>query len=392
MEKRVLLVVGTRPEAIKLIPLYSALKQLSFDAVLCATNQHTDLLTQACAIFDVIPDIDLNIMQDGQDLFHITKTILEKLKVVYRDVNPDLVIVQGDTTTAFSAALAAFYAKVPIAHVEAGLRSGDKFAPYPEEINRKFITQLATYHFAPTAFNVAQLLNEGVARDAIFCTGNTVVDALLLIKQKIETGQLKVQEHLKSLVQQNKEAGKKLVLLTAHRRESFDGGLARVFTAMRKFMEQHADVAAFYPVHPNPNVLRALDDSGIKELKNIYVSAPVSYVDLVYLLMSVDWIVTDSGGIQEEAVSLGKYVLVLRDVSERVECFWENYGRLVGTSEDVIMQGLQACYEGVGLERKASNVFGDGNAVRRITTILASKLQCRKYNKISRHYVASMTE
>lgn len=390
MEKRVLLVVGTRPEAIKLIPLYTFLKQNSFDAFLCATNQHTDLLTQACSIFDVVPDFDLNVMQENQDLFHITTTILEKLKVIYRDLKPDLVVVQGDTTTAFSAALAAFYSKIPVAHVEAGLRSGDKFAPYPEEVNRKFITQIATYHFAPTAFNAAQLLSEGVARDTVFCTGNTVVDALFSIKHKIERGQLQVQTHFRQLVQKSREDGKKIMLLTAHRRESFDGGLQRVFSTMRMFMQQHPDVVAFYPMHPNPNVARALDASGLRELENVHISAPISYVDLVYFLMSVDWVVTDSGGIQEEAVSLGKYVLVLRDVSERVECFWENCGRLVGTHEDLIMQGLQACYNGVALEGQGKKVFGDGNAVQRIATVLTSKLYGEKYNKIGSYYVASM--
>ncbi len=373
MKKRVLLIMGTRPEAIKLIPLYCALKKTSFDAILCATNQHTDLLTQACAIFGITPDISLNIMQANQDLFHVTQAVLEKMKTVYTDLKPDLVIVQGDTTTAFAAALAAFYCKIPIAHVEAGLRSGDKFAPYPEEINRKFITQLADYHFAPTALNVAQLLNEGISRDAVFCTGNTVVDALMQIKEKIESGDLLVSPALKTLVEKERLAGKKIMLLTAHRRESFDGGLLRVFKTVQQFMQEHQDVFVVYPSHPNPHVLKAIDESGIRELENIHISLPLAYVDLVYLLMSADWVVTDSGGIQEEAVSLGKYVLVLRDVSERVECFWEGFGQLVGTHENLIMQGLQDCYHGIDLKKMGSNVFGDGKAVQRIITILTKK-------------------
>ncbi len=384
MKKRVLLVVGTRPEAIKLIPLYRALKNTSFDAILCATNQHTDLLSQACAIFDVVPDISLNIMQSNQDLFHVTQAVLEKMKQVYADFKPDFVIVQGDTTTAFSAALAAFYCKIPVAHVEAGLRSGDKFAPYPEEINRKFITQLADYHFAPTALNVAQLLNEGISREAVFCTGNTVVDALLLIKQKIECGDLLVSDPVKKRLQKEQLAGKKLMLLTAHRRESFDGGLLRVFKTIKNFMREHPDVFVFYPSHPNPLVLSAIEESGIRELDNIQISQPLTYIDLVYLLMTVDWVVTDSGGIQEEAVSLGKTVLVLRDVSERVECFWEGFGQLVGTNENLIASGLRDCYDAVGLKRPGSNVFGDGNAVGRIANILEKKIcgKSRLYGEV----------
>lgn len=374
MAKRVLVIIGTRPEAIKLIPLYRALKEASFDAILCATNQHTNLLDQACAIFDVTPDINLHIMQENQDLAHITNAVLEKTSAVYREYNPDLVVVQGDTTTAFAAALAAFYLKIPIAHIEAGLRSGNKFAPYPEEINRKIITQLASYHFAPTAFNVAQLLNEGVARDMIFCTGNTVVDALFFIKNKIEKKELLVDQLLVDLVQTQRTLEKKIILLTAHRRESFGAGLLSAFTTIKRFALEHPDVFIVYPAHPNPHVLKAIDESGLRSLANILVLPPLAYIDLVFLLMSVDWVVTDSGGIQEEAVSLGKQVLVLRDVSERVECFWEGFGRLVGTDETLLMQGLIDFYTGVGGKREGSLAFGDGNAVRRTVTILESML------------------
>ncbi len=364
--------MGTRPEAIKLIPLYHALKKASIDTILCATNQHVTLLEQVCAIFDTVPDMSLNIMREGQDLAYITTAVLEKMTAVYSVVQPDLVIVQGDTTTAFSASLAAFYGKIPVAHVEAGLRSGDRFAPFPEEINRKFITQLATYHFAPTALNVAQLLNEGVSRDAIFCTGNTVVDALLSIKEKIEQGALAVDDQLATMVQTQRKKGKKIMLLTAHRRESFGQGLIRVFKTIKRFALHYPDVFIFYPLHPNPHVIEAIDESGIRELENIHVGGPVAYVDLVYLLASIDWVVTDSGGIQEEAASLGKPVLVLRDVSERVECFWEGVCKLVGTNEDLIWHGLEACFREAGKKRSGSNVFGDGKAVERIVGILSS--------------------
>jgi UDP-N-acetylglucosamine 2-epimerase (non-hydrolysing) len=374
VKKRVLLVIGTRPEAIKLIPLYRALKEASIDAILCATNQHTDLLVQACTIFDVIPDISLNIMHKNQDLFHITQAVLEKLKLVYTELKPDLVIVQGDTTTAFVAALAAFYLKIEIAHIEAGLRSGDKFAPYPEEINRKFITQLATYHFAPTQQNMAQLIAEGIAQTDVFCTGNTVVDALLLIKNKIERGAVIITESIKKIVQKKQDENKKLVLLTAHRRESFGQGLKRIFSAIQRFMHDHQDVIIVYPSHPNPLIMQAIDESGLRMLKNMFVCQPLSYVDLVFLLMSSDFVVTDSGGIQEESVSLGKPVLVLRNVSERIECFVDNFGLLVGTNEEAILCGLQKFYDGATITNNYSSIFGDGTAVQQIVAILISKL------------------
>jgi UDP-N-acetylglucosamine 2-epimerase (non-hydrolysing) len=380
--KKIVVVIGTRPDAIKLIPLYKLLKQEGFDAVLCSTDQHADLLTDILELFDVVPDISLNVMKAGQDLFYLTSVILEKMRVELLRIKPDLVLVQGDTTTAFAAALAAFYLRIPIGHVEAGLRTGNLNAPFPEEANRKFITQIADFHFAPTALNAANLLAEGVARDKVFCTGNTVVDALLSIKNQIEIGICSVDPNLKEKILYHKNQNKKIVLLTAHRRESHDGGLVRIFTAIKKFCQQHQDVVFFYPLHPNPNVTQALELSGLHNLSNVYLLKPLFYKDLVYVLSSIDWVVTDSGGIQEEAVCLGKRVLVLRDVTERTESLWEGMGKLVGTNEELIMKSMQELYDGSSSSRQpneaAFSVYGDGQACSRIVSIIQKRMHVRE--------------
>jgi len=377
--KRVVTVIGTRPEAIKLIPLHLALKKAGFDAILCATFQHSDLLDQVFTLFQIKPDIHLDVMKQNQDLFYLTKTILEKIKPIYEAINPDLVLVQGDTTTAFCSALGAFYAKIPVGHVEAGLRSGNIYAPFPEEANRRFISTIATYHFAPTELNAANLIAEGVARDAIFCTGNTVVDALLWIKDQITIKKLLIDQTIRDLVQRSRDNHQKIVLLTAHRRESFDGGLTRIFKSIKLFAQTHRDIFIMYPYHPNPNVIRAMQESGIQSEENIHICPPVAYKELVYLLMSAHVVITDSGGIQEEAISLGKKVIVLRDITERTEAVLAGMAKLVGSNETLLLKVLQEFYQEAQIQKTQiietpNYVFGDGRACQSIVSILQEKI------------------
>ncbi|QQR48660.1 UDP-N-acetylglucosamine 2-epimerase (non-hydrolyzing) [bacterium] len=370
----VVVVVGTRPGAIKSMPVYLALKKAGVPTVLCATFQHEGLLQKVFDLFNVEPDIKLNIMKKDQDLFYLTTTILEKLKVVFQELNPDLVLVHGDTTTAFTAALAAFYLKIPIGHMEAGLRTGDKYSPFPEEINRKFISHIATYHFAPTALNVGNLLAEGIDRKGIFCTGNVIVDALTMIRQRIESNSIKLDQSILEKLAYCKKMNLKPILLTAHRRESFDGGLMRIFTTVKKFVQKHPDLFVFYPFHPNPNVLTALESSGIKELENIYCCPPLEYTDLIHLILSVDWVMTDSGGIQEEAISIGKKVLILRDITERIEGVWEGHAELVGTDEKRITHGMTMYYNAPLQKMTPTFIYGDGNASQRIVTMIKTTI------------------
>jgi UDP-N-acetylglucosamine 2-epimerase (non-hydrolysing) len=374
MKNPIVLVVGTRAETIKLLPVYLALKQAGFPTLLCATFQHSELLKQVCNIFKVIPDFNLGIMRKNQDLFYITQAVLEKTRKVYQQVKPSLVIVHGDTTTTMAAALAAFYLHIPIAHVEAGLRTGDMQAPFPEEMNRKVVGQIANYHFAPTAFSTANLLAEGVARERVFCTGNTIVDALYWIRNCIRQGSVSVDQEIVDHVTACKQQGKKMVLLTAHRRESFNGGLLRVFQTIKQFAYAHPDVEIFYPYHPNPNVIAAIEASKINNISNVWIHKPLLYKDLIYLLMAVDWVATDSGGIQEEAVSLGKLVLVLRDKTERWEGVWEGSEILVGTNKKRLLEKMEEIYKMDDASITPSSVYGDGNASKTIVSILSMKL------------------
>lgn len=377
MKNPIIIVLGTRPGAIKLIPLYLALKEAGMPVLLCATYQHDEMLQQVLDLFQVTPDFRLNIMKADQDLFYLTSALLTNLKTVFAKINPSLILVHGDTTTTFTAALAAFYLKIPIGHLEAGLRTGNKYSPFPEEINRKFVTHVATYHFAPTSLNVANLLQENVDRNLIFCTGNVVVDALNSIKKKIESTELIIDKKISEIMSSCKQQKKKTILLTAHRRESFDGGLLRIFTTVKKFAQKHDDVVVLFPVHPNPHVLQAVKDSGIEELKNVICFPPIAYKDLVYLILTVDWIMTDSGGIQEEGMSIGKKIIILRDITERIEGVWEGLGKLVGTNEQKIFECMTEFYA-LETTLTPTNLYGDGQACKRIVSILKSTLQFKK--------------
>jgi len=367
----ILLVVGTRPEGIKMMPVYFALKRVGIPVLLCSTGQHCALLEEVFTLFSVVPDIKLSLMKPDQDLSYLTCAVLESMKAVYAQYKPSLVLVEGDTTTVMAAALAAFYEKIPVGHVEAGLRTGDMLSPYPEEANRCIVGLLAQYHFAPTSLATGNLLAEGKKRGTVFCVGNTVVDALRIIEEKIKQSTVLIRTDLLSSIKHANDFGYKKVLVTAHRRESFPDGILRIIGAVKEYAQKHPDVTFFYPYHPNPVVMSALLEVRLEEQKNIFLFSPLAYHELVFLLQSVDCVMTDSGGIQEEAVSMGKNVLVLREKSERMEGVWEGLATLVGTEENAILEALQSALQDSLRKPLARNsVYGDGFSADRIVEVI----------------------
>lgn len=367
-QKPVFLVIGTRPEGIKMLPVYLALKQAQIPTILCSTGQHLDLLDDILKLFNIEPDIRLSIMKPGQDLFHITTAVLSKMKELLLEIDPCVVLVQGDTTSAMAASLAAFYLKIPVGHVEAGLRTGNKYGPFPEEINRRLIGSLATYHFSPTADAVENLTQEHITTN-VFNTGNTVVDALHLIQNKIHENELPISADIAQLVQQKRSIGKKIMLLTAHRRESFNGGLHHIFNAMKQALADHPELFIIYPMHPNPCVKEAVEQTQLRSCANIFVTKPLSYADLVYVLEHSDLIATDSGGIQEEANSLGKQVIVLRNETDRMEGVKAGCSYLAGTHEEYIQSLIDNLLS--HQEYRSSNtLYGNGTAGKQIASII----------------------
>lgn len=367
----IVLIIGTRPEGIKMIPVYFALKKAGFHTLICSTMQHDELLTEVFDLFGVKPDFDLGIMRLGQDLFYLTQSILQKTKEIFLREKPSLVLVQGDTTSSMAAALSAFYSGIPVGHVEAGLRTDDIYVPFPEEMNRRFVAILAKYHFAPTSLAMANLFGQGIERSRVFYTGNTVVDALRLVKTKIEHGELAIRNDIKERVAACKARGNKIIVLTAHRREAFDGGIVRILASVKRFLFEHPDVFCFYPFHPNPHVIQALAEVGLSHMPNIYLTEPITYKDMAYLLMHADLVLTDSGGIQEEAVSLGKQVLVLREKTERMEGVWAGLAHIVGTHNEKILDHMTlALAQTSKKDESAHNVYGDGYAAEKIVTII----------------------
>lgn len=363
----VVVIAGTRPEAIKMVPVYLALKKAGYAVFLCATMQHDQLLCEVFNLFGITPDIDLGIMRINQDLFYITQSLLQKSKELYQRINPSLVLVQGDTTSTMACALAAFYMRIPVGHIEAGLRTYDIFAPFPEESNRRMVSAVASLHFTPTDQATARLIAEGIDQKNIYCTGNTVVDALRITKDAIKQGTMCVSGIVEYQVAQCKQA--KVLLFTMHRRESFNGALKQVLQTLVAFLKEHTHVYCFYPYHPNPHVIHVLKEVGLTQLPNCFLSEPLVYQDLVYVLDRADLVVTDSGGIQEEAVSLGKQVLVLREKSERQEGVACGLAHLVGTDVAIIKKYLSAFI----LKRVAHTscaVYGDGFAADRIVNII----------------------
>ncbi len=367
---KVMVVFGTRPEAIKMAPLVKGLQARAgeIETVVCVTAQHREMLDQVLKLFDIVPEHDLNIMKPGQDLFDITSNILLGLKGVLQQEKPDLVLVHGDTTTTLATSLAAYYASIPVGHVEAGLRTGNKHSPFPEEMNRKLTGSIADIHFAPTAASRDNLLREGIAADAIHVTGNTVIDALLAVVEKLRNNAALKAELAQRFSFLNPE--RRLILVTGHRRENFGEGFQNICEALADIAAEHDDVEILYPVHLNPNVRQPVKDIlAARGLANVHLIEPVDYLPFLYLMDRSYIIVTDSGGIQEEAPSLGKPVLVMRDTTERPEAVEAGTVKLVGTSREAILleaRRLLLDSDAYATMSRAHNPYGDGKAVERI--------------------------
>lgn len=362
-KKRILTVFGTRPEAIKMAPLVHALaNDECFEAKVCVTAQHREMLDQVLELFDITPDYDLNLMKAGQTLNDVTARILLELKPVLQEFKPDVVLVHGDTATTFAASLAAYYEQIAVGHVEAGLRTGNIYSPWPEEANRKLTGALTKYHFAPTETSKENLLKENYSAENIFVTGNTVIDALLMVKEKIDTN-LELKSSLTAQFPFLDEA-KKMILVTGHRRESFGGGFERICEALAITAKENPDVQIVYPMHLNPNVREPVNRI-LSGIKNIYLIEPQQYLPFIYLMDRSDIILTDSGGIQEEAPSLGKPVLVMRDTTERPEAVAAGTVKLVGTDINIICSEINILLnnsDAYQVMSVAHNPYGNGSA------------------------------
>jgi UDP-N-acetylglucosamine 2-epimerase (non-hydrolysing) len=375
-------VFGTRPEAIKLAPIIHRLTRVNWcNLRVVVTGQHTEMLGQVLDVFGIIPDADLAIMQPGQSLYDITIRTLAGLECEFNQHHPDLIIVQGDTTTTFAAALAAFYAKVPIAHVEAGLRTFEKYAPFPEELNRVLTSHLADWHYAPTERARRNLYREGIAPERILVTGNTAIDALQWVVAQLSQLDSIERQSLLSLptevIELCERSHQRIVLVTGHRRESFGEGFERISHALAELARIEQDIAIIYPVHRNPNV-RVPVEQALAAVPNVHLLDPLPYREFAYLMQHAAFIITDSGGIQEEAPSLGKPVLVLRDVTERPEAIEAGTARLVGTHPDCIISTAQRLLHDDDFYRsmaRAHNPYGDGHAAERIVAHLESLAQ-----------------
>lgn len=377
--KKILLTFGTRPEAIKMAPLVKEFQKYpnDFETVVCVTGQHREMLDQVLQIFDIQPQYDLNIMKPGQDLYDVTSRVLLGMRDILKEVSPDVVLVHGDTTTSTAAALAAFYQQIPVGHVEAGLRTHNIYSPWPEEMNRQITSRIARYNFSPTPLSKQNLLNEGISKDSILVTGNTVIDALYLVVDKI----MKNKKMSLELEFALKQAGydirrlngcRKMVLITGHRRENFGNGFISICKAVKSLTQKYPDVDFVYPMHLNPNVRRPIHEvfgENLSHLNNMFFIEPLEYLSFVYLMEKSTIVLTDSGGIQEEAPGLGKPVLVMRDTTERPEALEAGTVKLVGTNYYKIMNEVSALldiqdyYENMS---KAVNPYGDGNACVRI--------------------------
>lgn len=376
-----MLVFGTRPEAIKMCPLVKEFQKHTeeFETIVCVTGQHREMLDQVLKIFDVKPDIDLNIMKQGQDLTDVTVRILNGMRDVFKECKPDVVLVHGDTTTSTAAALAAFYAQIPVGHVEAGLRTHNIYSPWPEEMNRQITGRIATYNFSPTPLSEKNLQEEK-AQGNIYVTGNTVIDALHMVVEKLKSDEALAKEQDKVLLEAGYDVtrlsdGKKLVLITGHRRENFGDGFIRMVTAMKDLSEKYHEVDFVYPMHLNPNVRKPIHEVFGEDLTrpNFFCIEPLQYLEFVHLMSKANIVLTDSGGIQEEAPGLGKPVLVMRDTTERPEALASGTVHLVGTDYDKIVNEVSTLLEDTAAYEKMSkavNPYGDGKACSRIVRVL----------------------
>ena len=363
-------VFGTRPEAIKMAPVIKALTEHpDFESVVCVTAQHREMLDQILGLFDIKPDMDLNVMKQGQQLTGLSAAILQGMPDVFAKNKPDIVLVQGDTTTTFCAALAAFYEKIPVGHIEAGLRTGDIHAPFPEEMNRLLTTRLTTWHFAPTKTNYNNLIQEGISEEQVFVTGNTVIDALLQINVRINNG-IYGDETTSVL----KLVDRPFILVTGHRRENFGQGFDNICKALQAIAKNHPELDVIYPVHLNPNVQKPVKEM-LGDFKNIKLIEPLGYEAFVALLSKALFIITDSGGVQEEAPSLGKPVLVMRDKTERIEGVGTSV-RLVGTNKETIVNEAEKLINDEVHYKNMANIenpYGNGEAAKMIVNILNKK-------------------
>ena len=377
--KKVMLVFGTRPEAIKMAPLVKEFQKEkeNFETSVCVTGQHREMLDQVLGIFDIVPDYDLNIMRQGQDLYDVTARVLTGMRDVLKEARPDAVLVHGDTTTSMAAALAAFYQQIPVGHVEAGLRTHDIYSPWPEEMNRQITGRIATWHFAPTALSRQNLLDEGVRDEDITVTGNTVIDALHMVVERIKRDaglSEKLGEELRTggYDVERLKNGRRLVLITGHRRENFGEGFLNICHAIKTLSGKYPDVDFVYPMHLNPNVRRPIHEvfgEDLTRLGNLFFIEPLEYLSFVYLMEKSSMVLTDSGGIQEEAPGLGKPVLVMRDTTERPEALEAGTVKLVGTDYGKIVGEVSTLLDDEeAYERMSSavNPYGDGKACGRI--------------------------
>lgn len=386
--KKVMLVFGTRPEAIKMCPLVKELQKdtTNFETIVCVTAQHREMLDQVLRLFDVKPDYDLNIMKHGQDLYDVTSRVLLGMRDVLQEVHPDIVLVHGDTTTSTAAALAAFYQQIPVAHVEAGLRTHNVYSPWPEEMNRQITTRIASLHLAPTQLSKQNLLDEGIAEDKIRIVGNTVIDALHIVLEQIKTDKVVEQEIQLvlsdmgisvSLLSEWKQEKRRLVLITGHRRENFGEGFIHICKSIRSLAEQYPSVDFVYPMHLNPNVRKPIAEvfgaNYSESYPNIYLIEPLDYLPFVYMMSHSSIVLTDSGGIQEEAPGLGKPVLVMRNTTERPEAVSAGTVKLVGTDYNCIVNGVVELLneeEAYSSMARAVNPYGDGQTSARIVDLL----------------------
>ncbi|MEI3456429.1 MAG: UDP-N-acetylglucosamine 2-epimerase (non-hydrolyzing) [Bacteroides cellulosilyticus] len=382
--KKIMLVFGTRPEAIKMAPLVKEFQKYSveFQTIVCVTGQHREMLDQVLRIFEIQPDYDLNIMKQGQDLYDVTARVLTGMRDVLKKVQPDIVLVHGDTTTSTATALAAFYQQIPVGHIEAGLRTHNIYSPWPEEINRQITGRIATYNFAPTPLSKQNLLQENIKDASIYITGNTVIDALYMVVDKIRKDKeldLDLELVLKSSGYDVNRlvSGKKLVLITGHRRENFGDGFISMCRAIKTLAEKYSDADFVYPMHLNPNVRKPIHEVfGEGQLTNLFFIEPLEYLSFVYLMEKSTIVLTDSGGIQEEAPGLGKPVLVMRDTTERPEALDAGTVKLVGTNYDKIVSEVSALLDDkkyYDQMSQAVNPYGDGKACQRIVKYISNE-------------------
>ena len=381
--KKVMLVFGTRPEAIKMAPLIKEFQKYpnEFLTVICVTGQHREMLDQVLNIFEIVPDYDLNIMKQEQDLYDVTAKVLTGIRDVLKEAEPDVVFVHGDTTTSMATALATFYQQIPVGHVEAGLRTHNIYSPWPEEMNRQLTGRIATYHFSPTLLSKQNLLNEGIGEDNIVVTGNTVIDALYMVVEKIKTdkklnSELELELNKAGYNVNRLQNEKKMVLVTGHRRENFGNGFISMCHAIRALREKYLEVDFVYPMHLNPNVRSAIHEvfgDNLSGLSNMFFIEPLEYLSFVCLMEKATVVLTDSGGIQEEAPALGKPVLVMRNTTERPEALEAGTAKLVGTNYDRIVNEVSALLDNrdyYDQRSQAVNPYGDGFACRRIVEVL----------------------